>query len=299
MKSRPRPRTAARDRRRAARSRAPARRCARARSARARASPRAACRSSPPTETRFRVRCSSRMSDSASAIGRSVQTLVGGALRRARPAPSNGFRRPYRCLYCSSSSSVIPKNGPRSVANTDSSSSGRSIGGERGAKRLDLGAVVKRSAADEQVRHAARFQRVDVGARDVRLVAHEPPEQDADVPRLDRHERSASHLRLPAALGHEPLDVGADRVRQRLLDRRRRDALRRVRLRHRQHDDGGLIGEVGPHRAEARRSPAAAAIVSPVIAGANAALIARWMFGRARKLVCSVTRRAPAASSCA
>ena len=33
---------------------------------------------------------------------------------------------------------------------------------QRGANRLDLLAVVKRLAADEQVRHAARLERVDV-----------------------------------------------------------------------------------------------------------------------------------------
>ncbi len=52
---------------------------------------------------------------------------------------------------------------------------------ERGAQRLDLLALVERAAADEHVRDAARLERLDVGARDVGLPAHEAPEEQADV----------------------------------------------------------------------------------------------------------------------
>ena len=57
--------------------------------------------------------------------------------------------------------------------------------GQRGADGFDFLALVKRSAADEHVRDAARLERLDVGARDVGLPAHETAEQKADVLRRD------------------------------------------------------------------------------------------------------------------
>ena len=60
-------------------------------------------------------------------------------------------------------------------------------GGERRANRLDFLAAVKRLAADEQMRNAARLDRVGVLARHVLAEADEPAEQDGDVPRLKRH----------------------------------------------------------------------------------------------------------------
>ena len=68
--------------------------------------------------------------------------------------------------------------------------------GERGADGFDLLAAVKRLAADEQVRDAARLDRVDVRARDVVAEADEPAEQDRDVPRLQRHAPLGA-VRLP------------------------------------------------------------------------------------------------------
>ena len=59
---------------------------------------------------------------------------------------------------------------------------------ERGAQRLDFAAVVKRPAADEQMRDAARFERPHVRPRHVLSEADEPAEQQADVPGLDRDE---------------------------------------------------------------------------------------------------------------
>ena len=53
--------------------------------------------------------------------------------------------------------------------------------GERGAQGLDLFALVERAPADQDVRDAARLERLDVGARDVGLPADEAPEQQADV----------------------------------------------------------------------------------------------------------------------
>ena len=59
--------------------------------------------------------------------------------------------------------------------------------GERGADRFDFFAAVKRLAADQQMRNAARLDRVDVGAGDVLAEADEAAEQHRDVPRLQRH----------------------------------------------------------------------------------------------------------------
>ena len=59
---------------------------------------------------------------------------------------------------------------------------------QRGAQRLDFAAIVKRPAADEQMRDAARFERAHVRPRHVLSEADEPAEQQADVPRLDRNE---------------------------------------------------------------------------------------------------------------
>ena len=59
---------------------------------------------------------------------------------------------------------------------------------EGGPQRFDFAAVVKRPAADQQVLDAARFERAHVGPRHVLSEADEPPEQQADVPGLDRNE---------------------------------------------------------------------------------------------------------------
>ena len=63
---------------------------------------------------------------------------------------------------------------------------------ERRAHRLDLLAIVERLAADEQVRHAARLERLDVRPRHVVAEVEEAAEQEADVPRLESAPRSAA-----------------------------------------------------------------------------------------------------------
>jgi len=52
---------------------------------------------------------------------------------------------------------------------------------QRGAQRLDLFAFVERAATDEDVRNAARFERLDIRPRDVGLPAHEAPEEQTDM----------------------------------------------------------------------------------------------------------------------
>ena len=90
-------------------------------------------------------------------------------------------------------------------------------GGERRAHRLDFFAAVERLAADEQVRNAARFDRVDVRPRHVVAEADESPEENRDVLRLNR-----PSLDRPAVLRvHEPLDERSDRIGQRIFDRLR------------------------------------------------------------------------------
>ena len=119
---------------------------------------------------------------------------------------------------------------------------------QRGAQRLDLVAIVKRLAAHEQVLHAARLERFDVGPRDVFAEAHEAPEENADVARLHR-DAPAGRVALgdgPAALRHQPVDKGADRVREALLDLPCCDEPLAIRFGHGQHDDGRLPGVVVP-----------------------------------------------------
>ena len=90
-----------------------------------------------------------------------------GTARPRRLWIRNGWNDPKRCFQSSSSSSPIANNDPRSVANTDSSSSGHSIAASAARMRLDLFAIVERLAADEHVLHAARFQRLHVRHRHV------------------------------------------------------------------------------------------------------------------------------------
>ena len=112
---------------------------------------------------------------------------------------------------------------------------------ERGAQRFDFAAIVKRPAADEQMRDAARFERPHVRPRHVVSEADEAAEQQADVPGLDRDEafrspglkpmarpsavKSARCDRCDAAFGHfpaalvdQPIDVRADGIGKRLLN---------------------------------------------------------------------------------
>ncbi len=87
---------------------------------------------------------------------------------------------------------------------------------QRRANRIHFLALVERLAADEQVRNAARFELVDVIARDVVAEMHEAAEQQADVtgarssggrsPSATVHAHSGdsiharTHRRQPAAL---------------------------------------------------------------------------------------------------
>src|SRR4029077_2938064 len=61
-------------------------------------------------------------------------------------------------------------------------------GRERRAQGLDLRAIMKRAAANQQMRDAVRFQRFDVGPGHVLLEADEAAEQQADMARLNRYE---------------------------------------------------------------------------------------------------------------
>jgi hypothetical protein len=61
-------------------------------------------------------------------------------------------------------------------------------GSQCGAQRLDLCAIVKGAAANQQMGNPARFESIDVRPRHVLLVADEPAEQQADMARLNRHE---------------------------------------------------------------------------------------------------------------
>ena len=136
--------------------------------------------------------------------------------------------------------------------------------GQRGADGLDFLAAVERLAADQQVRDAARFDRVDVGARDVFAEADEPPEEHGDVPRLDRH---ASLGAVGAALGDrpavrridQPVDERADRVGQRRLD----GPSRRLQRTARRHTASAPAARRSPAASRRRRGTATAARSRP------------------------------------
>ena len=137
---------------------------------------------------------------------------------------------------------------------------------ERGAQRLDFAAVVKRPAADQQMLDAARFERAHVRPRHVLSEADEPPEQQADVPGLDRNQmlflawlEADGHRRrrfrgtfghLPIAFVNQPIHERADGVGKRFLDRRVGDPLFAIRLRHWKHDHRWLLRRIGPERLE-------------------------------------------------
>ena len=55
------------------------------------------------------------------------------------------------------------------------------------AQRDDLFAIMERTAADEDVGYAPRFERADVGPRDVGTEIPEAAEENGDMPRPDRH----------------------------------------------------------------------------------------------------------------
>ena len=101
---------------------------------------------------------------------------------------------PKRCFHSNSSSSPIAKSVPRSVANTDSSSSGHSMAAsaERMASTSSRSWNVRpptSTCAD-----AARLQRADVWLRHVLTKADEAPEQQADMTRRP-HAPARSPLR--------------------------------------------------------------------------------------------------------
>jgi hypothetical protein len=93
----------------------------------------------------------------------SGQLLIRSCRRaRLRDAERDGTCRSDGRILEQQSRRSIAKSEPLSVAKTASSSSGISIGGQRGANRFDFLAIVERLAPDEQVRDAARVDGLDV-----------------------------------------------------------------------------------------------------------------------------------------
>src|SRR5688572_17738315 len=90
---------------------------------------------------------------------------------------------------------------------------------------------------------ATCFECFDVRSRDVLAVADEPSKQNAYMTGFERHTRpGTSPLRhRPAAAPDEPLDVGADGIRQRGFNGPGRDELLRVGFRNWERDDGWLL----------------------------------------------------------
>ena len=196
-----------------------------------------------------------------------------------------------RARHASSASSVSAKSGPRSVAYTESSSSGHSIA----ASALRSAITSSRSWNERPPTSTCGMRRASsarcVGARDVVAEVLEAPEQEADVARGRRGTRSPRSSHRPAALADQPVDERADRVGQRLLDLPRDDLAEvAVRARRRQRDDRGL-------RRLRRRAPARAARSAPGCGRRRPASRARTRRSprpgsraRARKLVAQVAR---------
>ena len=189
--------------------------------------------------------CRARRSDAASrrpaaCRARTPRECDADGRRRLNPF---SVLRPKRYAHSSRSSSLIAKKGPRSVANTDSSSSGHSTAASA-ARIASISSRSWKAPAHEHVRNAARLERLDVGPRHVRLPADETPEEQADVLGAHRDRWLAAALGdLPAALVDDPLDHRPHCRGQRLVDRDARHVSSRVRRRHRQHHDRGLTGQ--------------------------------------------------------
>ena len=129
---------------------------------------------------RLRPRCSSRST---------VKRLrhFGEFVRRAGPVIlRNGCSEPTVSRKVSSAASDSAKIGPCRVANTASSSSGRSIAISALRSVSHLLALVEGAATEQDVGHPPRLQRAHVAARDVVAPGVEAAEQDAYVARLDR-----------------------------------------------------------------------------------------------------------------
>ena len=117
-------------------------------------------------------------------------------------------------------------------------------GRQRRPERLDFLALVKGAAANEHVWNSTRLERFDVGTRDIRLPAHESPEEETDV--LCRHPDGSIAAALghhPLAVLHDPVDEGADSIWNRLLDGAAGHVTAGIRLRYRQRDDRRLLVE--------------------------------------------------------
>ena len=251
------------------------------------------------------ARVASRSRASVSAMGRRLR-LDGGARRGSRSAPRHTRRRRR------------PARARRRRVRSGCEPACRRRGGRRGARRRES---AKKRAAQRGVdgrarRRATRSRRSALrtactssrswnerpptstcgirrassartyGAREVVAEALEALEQQADVARADRRRGSARSrsVTVQPLWWMQPVDEGADRVGQRLLDRESRDlAAVAVRARHGQRDHRGLAGGSGRGGARAGRSglrPAGADII-----GANAAFTAAWIAGALRKLV--------------
>ena len=85
---------------------------------------------------------------------------------------------------------------------------------KRRPEGVDLLAFVKRLAPNQQVRHATRFEGVNVTARDVVLKGDKASEQQAHVAGADRARRFAGSGHLPAAVVNQPAHELARRFGQ-------------------------------------------------------------------------------------
>jgi hypothetical protein len=81
------------------------------------------------------------------------------------------------------------------------------------SERDDFLAVMERTAADENVGYAARFERPDVRTRNVRAETPETAKEERNMTRPDRNGPAVLSNR-PFAVVDQPVDESADRTRQ-------------------------------------------------------------------------------------
>ena len=175
-----------------------------------------------------------------------------------------------RCRYSRSSSSPIANSAPRSVANTDSSSSGHSMA-VSAARSVSISSRSWKARPPTSRCRMPRASRASTYARVTsRPVAHETPEQQADVarPRSGTGIAAAPLGHRPSAVADQPVDEGADGVRAAMPRSPcpRRSASRTARAPAARRATARPVA-IPAATARAARSPAWSVSASPVIIG--------------------------------
>ena len=226
--------------------------------------------------------------------------------RRARRAPwrwrVGSQRAVARGGRARSASSASAKSGPRSVAKTESSSSGHSIAASAFRSATTSSRLWNERPPTSTCGDAPLLERAHVGARHVLAEARRSggtggtrgaprwarvcPSRSVIVQPLSRISQSTNAPHgVGQRLGHLPL--------------RHLAGLVRVRARHRERDDRRLVRRILPEGFERARTRPGCRPRCPASAARTAALTALWIAGALRKLVVQVQELArPARASC-